>query len=184
MFPTHWINRGEKSLFWREITRHAKESTELCPKRRRKEQQKENTRGREQNDHTHTHTHTPPYVSSRVKLPQSRGKGREEEHAKEKKKKNTRIISRDDSSSSSSERRALMRKKAEREREREREKRTEKQQSSLWFSSFFEKKFHLFSCKNFVCCLERHTHTNQKSLPNLHRATRVPRIVLFEHVTS
>jgi hypothetical protein len=28
-------------------------------------------------------------------------------------------------------------------------------------SSSFEKKFTSFPCKNFVCCLERHAHTNQ-----------------------
>ena len=159
---------------------HAKESTELCPKRRRKEQQKENTRGREQNA---PHTH-PAVVSSRVKLPQSRGKGREEEHAKEKKKKkNTRIISRDDSSSLVVGEKSAYEKES-RERERKRERSAQKSNKVRIVFHPSEKNFTSFPAKT-LCAAWRGTHTHKsKSLPNLHRATRVPRIVLFEHVTS
>jgi len=139
---------------------HAKESTELCPKRRRKEQQKENTRGREQNA---PHTH-PAVVSSRVKLPQSRGEGREEEHAKEKKKKNTRIISRDDSSSRRRRREERLWERKQREREREREAHRKATKLALIFI-LLKKISPLFLQKLCVLLGEAHTRTNQNLSP-------------------
>lgn len=68
------------------------------------------------------------------------------------------------------------------ERERERKRSAQKKQQSLCFH-LLKKISPLFSCKNFVCCLERHTHTNQ-NLSQSPPRTRVPFIVLFEHVTS
>ena len=49
----------------------------------------------------------------------------------------------------------------ERERERERKRSAQKSNSRSLVSSSFEKKFTSFTCKNFVCCLERHALTNQ-----------------------
>ena len=49
----------------------------------------------------------------------------------------------------------------ERERERERKRSAQKSNTVALVSSSFEKKFTSFPCKNFVCCLERHAHTNQ-----------------------
>jgi hypothetical protein len=73
-------------------------------------------------------------------------------------------------------------KKESREREREKEKRTEKQQS-LCFHHLLKKISPLFPAKTLCAAWRGKTQTNQ-NLSQSPPRTRVPFIVLFEHVTS
>ena len=73
-------------------------------------------------------------------------------------------------------------KKESRERERERKRSAQKSNTVALVSSSFEKKFTSFPAKT-LCAAWRGTHSQIKISQSPPR-TRVPFIVLFEHVTS